>query len=364
VKRRYALGGGLVGPLLLLAACGGGASGSTEPAAPDLAAMSAEELEAAALDEGEVSWFTTMYPTETTALVAESFMKKYPGITVEYERGSTNETWEKFSTGMQAGVSPADVYTTTQLDLYEDAAEAGFVDCYLPPGAEDLRPEYLSPEGCWFSSRVSTVAVVYNTDKVGAADVPKSYQDLLAPRWQGKIGLFDASTHATGYSGYYALSQMLGDGDWQGSRDFWTQLGENEPALFPQAGPLVNAMVAGEVDIALTFAYRGHELKAQGAPVDVVYPEEGVASNADFTALVAGSDQPHAAALFMEYLASDEAMDLGAKNAFYFPVRESVQAYPEGRPALDELTLLPPDWEGQLTDHDAWIAMWNEVVAP
>lgn len=346
-----------------LSACGGGDDGEKTDA-KSLDTMTAAELEPDAVKEGEVSWFTTMYPTETADKVAKAFEAKYPGITVKVERGSANETWQKFSTGMQAKSSPADVYSTSTLQLFEDAKKAKFVDCYLPPSVKDLAADYKDKDGCWFASRISTFPIVYNTDKVSADEAPKTWEDLTDPKWKGKIGLLDANTHATGYSGDYRLSEELGNGDWQGSKDFWTAIGKNKPVLYPQAGPLANALVSGEIDVAVPFGYRGWEMREEGAPVAIVSPEKGVPAQADYTMLVSDTDQPHAARLFIDFLGSKEAMEVGAKNAYYYSVRPDVGPFPADRPKLDSLKLLWPNFEGEVTDHDAWIKMWDDVVAP
>lgn len=345
---------------LVLSACG---TAGSDIDAEQLDAMSAEELEAEAKNEGEVSWFTTMYPTETTQKIADAFTKKY-GIEVSVERGSANETWEKFRTGKAAQSSPADVFSTTTFPLYGNAKEAGYVDCYLPSTAEDLPEEYKDKDGCWFSSRVSTFVIGYNTDNVKPNEVPKTWDDLTKPRWRGKLGKLDAATHATGYSSDYRLSQHLGDGSWEGSKDFWTGVGKNKPVLYPQAGALANALSAGELDVAIMFDYRAWELVEEGAPVKVAIPKEGVTDNADYSMLVSETEQPHAARLFLNFLGSEEAMEMGAKDAYYYAVRPNVGPFPKNRPALDSLELLHPDWEGETKDKDAWLKMWNEVVAP
>jgi iron(III) transport system substrate-binding protein len=349
---------------LLVAACGGQAAEGGEAADADLNAMTAEQLEAAAVEEGEVSWFTTMYPTETTHAVADAFMKKYPGITVNVERSSTNEIWQKLATGMQAGSSPADVYSTTQLEFFDQGREAGYLDCYTPQTAKDLDPQFADPGGCWFASRTSTFTIVYNTDKVAPDEVPQTYDDLTAPRWKGKVGLLDPSLSNSGFSSYFTVSKELGDGQWQGSGDYWERMGANEPVLFPQGGPLINGVVSGEIEVGWVFDYRGWEFAADGAPVGVVNPELGVVPNSDFTALVTDTDQPHAARLFMDFLGSAEAMEFGAKDAYYYSVRPEIDALPADRPPLSELTLLQPDFAEQATEREGFLAMFAEKVAP
>jgi len=326
-------------------------------------ALSADELKAKAVKEGEVSWFTTMYPTETAQKVADAFTAKY-GIKVKVERGSANETWEKFRTGMAAKASPADVYSTPSFQLEEEAKKAGYIDCYLPPSVKDLDEKYKDKDGCWFASRISTFIIAYNTNAVKGSEVPKTWEDLTNPRWKGKLGLLDADTHATGYSGDYRLSEELGGGSWEGAKDFWTGIGKNKPVLYPQDGPMADALSSGEIDVAISFGYRGWELEQQGAPVAVVAPKEGVPANDDYTMLVSGTKHPYASRLFMDFLGTKEAMELGAKSAYYYSVRPDVGPFPPERPPLDALKLLWPDFAGEAKDKEAWLKMWDDVVAP
>src|SRR5690606_42080916 len=93
-------------------------------------------------------------------------------------------------------------------------------------------------------------------------------------------------------------------------------------------------------------------------------PKSGITVNSDYTMLVSGTEQPHGARLFMHFLGSKEAMELGAKKAYYYAVRPNVGPFPPDRPPLESVKLLEPDWEGEVKDKDAWLKMWNEVVAP
>jgi len=344
---------------LVVSACGG--QGSADVDAETLNAMSVEELAEAAKGE-EVYWLTTMYPTETAQKVADAFTAKYPGITVQVDRKTANENWQTLRTSKSVNNAEADVFSSTQVFFYDMAKEAGYVDCYLPESAKDLDKKYLDPNGCWFAARESVFTLAYNTDKVDPADVPKSYLDLADPKWRGQIGMLDPALSNNAFSAYFTMSRKIGNGDLDATKDYWQKVGANKPVLYKEGGALINAVASGEVAVAWVFDYRAWELKDSGAPVALATPKEGVVSNSDFTALVSDTDAPHAARLFMHFLASNEAMQIGAKDAYYYGLRDDIPVYPKDRPPLRELDVVAPDWDDQEKNHDKFLNLWNEAV--
>jgi len=344
---------------LVLTACGG--SGKADVDTDALNAMTPEQL-AKAADGEEVYWLTTMYPTETAQSVADAFMKKYPKITVKVDRATADENWEKLRTTEAAHAAKADVFSSTQTFFYDMAKKAGYVDCYMPETAKVLAAEYKDPKGCWFAARQSTFTLAYNTDKVKPADVPTSYRDLADPKWKGKIGMLDPALSNNGFSAYFTMSRVLGNGDLNATKDYWKAVGANKPVLYKEGGALINAISSGEISIGWVFDYRAWELADQGAPVSAANPKEGVVTNTDFTALVKDNDAPHASRLFMNFLASKEAMEIGTKEAYYYGVRNDVPVYPKSRPPLDKLKIVEPDWDDQEKNHDAFLNMWNDAV--
>lgn len=358
-KNRVALSAVALTVSLVLSSCGGGGEADVDVKA--LNAMSLDELAKNAAGE-EVYWLTTMYPTETAQKVADAFTKKYPDITVKVDRATANENWEKLRTSKAANAAKADVFSSSQVFFYDMAKEAGFTECYTPKPTKSLRAEYKDEKGCWFSARQSIFTLAYNTDDVAPDDVPTSYRELADPKWKGKIGMLDPALSNNGFSAYYTMSDVLGDGDFNGSKDYWKAVGANKPVLYKQGGALINALSSGEVSVAWVFGYRAWELNDQGAPVKIAKPKEGVVSNTDFTTLVSDNDAPHASRLFMSYLASKESMQIGTKDAYYYGVRPDVPVYPKGRPAMDDLKIVAPDWDAQEKNHDAFLKMWKNAV--
>lgn len=361
-KKRMVLSAVALSAAMILAACGGGGDDNDkkDAGASSLNSMSPEELAKAGAGE-EVFWLTTSYPTETAQEVADAFMAKYPDIKVKVDRKTANENWSQLQTAMAAKAAKADVYSSTQPQFYDMAKEAGFLECYLPPTTDDLGDDYKGDD-CWFSIRQSVFPLVYNTDKVSAEEAPKTYEDLADPKWKGKVGLLDPALSNNAFSAYYTVSQALSNGDFKSTSDYWKALGKNKPVLYAQGGAMINALASGEVSVGWNFGYRAWQFEDDGAPVAISMPDLGVVSNQDYTMLIADNDAPHASRLFMNFLASKEAMGIGTKSAYYYSVRNDVPVYPEGRPSLDDLKLLPPDWNQQDKDHDEFLKMWEADV--
>ena len=141
-----------------------------------------EALINAAKKEGQVVWYTTQIITQFVRPAAEAFQKKY-GIKVNFLRGDSVETAVRLLNEGRAGKGRADVFdgTTTLPSLKRE----GLVLKWLPDAAMSLPPAYRDPEGYWVATNVFMHAPAFNTTLIPKQDAPRSFEDLLAPKWQG-----------------------------------------------------------------------------------------------------------------------------------------------------------------------------------
>ncbi|MGH3756883.1 ABC transporter substrate-binding protein [Actinophytocola sp.] len=337
----------------LLAACG---DGDDQAAQSDLAAKTGADLVTAAEEEGKVVWYTSI-PTETAEAVAAAFEKKYPKIDAEVVRAVTFDLYQRLLTENNAGQHLADVFNPSDFGVISDARDKGMLAKYVPEsikGAVDER--FIDPDGYWWSARISTVGIVYNTEAVPPERAPSTWDDLTDPYWAGgKLGFTDPREVAIGYAAFWEMAQEPAIGE-----EFFAKLGQNaKPRQYSEAGQQLNALTTGELSCAVMVDYRGWELIGEGAPVKIVYPEEGVGYGTDFDAVLAEAPHPYAARLFDEFLGTEEGSNEIARYGGYMS-RPEAELYPPGvpRPTLNELNLLTADFPQMAKESEDFGEKW------
>jgi len=309
--------------------------------------------------EGRVVWYTSV-PASGSQPVADAFMKLYPGISVEVQRLAGFGLWQRISAEYQAGRPLADVYSQADYSVVKQAAEQGSIEKYVPPNAKDYTPKYLDPNGYGFSTRIVCIAIGYNTNMVDPANAPKGWADLLDKRWADKkIGITDPRATGTSFAGFWQIRNTPTLGP-----SYIEKLTGQKPILYEDSGLQINALVSGEYPIQVLNDYRVWELQSKGAPVKLVYPEEGTPCTNDYTSLVAKAPHPNAAKLFIDFYASKEGTNALAASLMTYVVRPDVPTYPTGigRPPINEVKLLTADPAKQATEYDSFNKWFTSVV--
>jgi iron(III) transport system substrate-binding protein len=180
--------------------------------------------------------------------------------------------------------------------------------------------------------------IAYNTRIVPAAEAPRTWKDLLAPKWKGKL-----VTAHPGYSGVIAthvlaLSHLLG---W----DYFRALGQQNVMIVQSAVDPAGVVASGERPVAVNGGdYTFYQSKKAGNPVEIVYPQEGVPLVVSPTAIAAFAPRPNAAKLFTDYTFTKEVQQVLADTEGLYTGHPEV-TYPADKPTLGELKLLTADPE-------------------
>ena len=143
-----------------------------------------QKLIAGAKAEGEVMLYSAMIVNQAIRPLADAFMKKYPFIKVNYWRAESAGIFTKLSAEIRAGKVQADVVEGTGIG--EVAIQAGFAQPYKTPMTDLIPERYRDPNSLWTPSRISYHGIGYNTKLVPPDQVPKTFEDLLDPRWKGR----------------------------------------------------------------------------------------------------------------------------------------------------------------------------------
>jgi iron(III) transport system substrate-binding protein len=333
----------------LLAALCGAFSG-----APARAADAA--LIAAAQKEGQVTWYTTQITNQFGRPATDAFQKRY-GIKVSFIRADSIELAVRMVNEAQAGRAQADVFDGTS--TAPPVKKAGLALKWLPDRARAWPPEYRDPEEYWVATNLYVHSPAYNTNLVPKGTEPRTYSDLLDPKWKGKMAW---ATHATSSGALGFIGTVLAEMGEAPGKTYLRQLARQDIVqLGVSARTVVDQSIAGEYPVVLQIFNHQPVISARrGAPIDWIPMSPAMA-----VLCVAGvsKDAPHpnAAKLLVDFLVSDEAQKI-FRDADYIPAAPDV---PPREPALrpDGKRLRGIFFSPEATDASMphWLDVYNEI---
>ncbi len=234
----------------------------------------------------------------------------------------------------------------------------GMLDPYQPAGADKLKAQFRSADGSYVGMDAFLGIICYNTVEGAklSLSTPKSYKDLLDPKYKGKLVMPHPASSGTGYLMVAAWLQTMGDAEgWK----FMDALHENM-AVYTHSGsaPCVQA-AKGERVLGLGYDMRGVKEKASGAPLDLVLPSEGAGWDMEASAIVKGSKNVAVAKKVQDWVASVPANQLYAKFVAVVANPE-VNSLPKEYPANPEGRLAKVDLEKMAVDREAVLKEWSK----
>ena len=291
----------------------------------------------AAKKEGKIVWYTSL-ALPTAEKMAQMFEAAYPGIKVEVNRTGSQRILQKVMQELQAGIKNVDVIHTSDAGHYVHLKEKKLLMKYTPAGVEGFPPGFKDKEGYFYGLRATVNVIAYNTKLVSAADAPKTWKDLLDPKWKGKL-----VTAHPGYSGVIAthVLALVHLHGW----DYFKQLAQNRPMLVQSAVDPAGVVASGERQVAVDGGdFYFYQMKKKGNPIEMVYPKEGVPLVVSPAAIAAFAPHPNAAKLFTDFSFSRETQQILADSEGLYTGHPGVK-YPSDKPKLNELKLLTADPE-------------------
>jgi ABC-type Fe3+ transport system substrate-binding protein len=300
-----------------------------------------EVLADGAKQEGELVLYCSMIVNQALRPIADAFSQKYPFIKLTYWRADSGETFAKVSAEERAGNVVADVVEGTGVG--EPIVAAGFAEPFSSPATADYPAQYRDPRHMWAATRLSYYGLAYNTHLVPAGTQPKSYDDLLDPKWKGKMAW---RIGPSGGTEIFISSVRAAWGEDKGM-DYLRKLKSQSLINFGSgsARTLVDRVIAGEYPIALDiFAHHPLISRAKGAPVDAQLLDP-VPVTAGIAVIPKGVRHPYAAMLFIDFILSAEGQGIIAK-ANYFPADPAVLPAPQLATVVPRLASVPEIFNG------------------
>ena len=278
------------------------------------------ELIAAAKKEGRVTWYTTQIINQFARPAADAFEKKY-GIKVDYIRADSNEVALRLLNEGKAGKVQADVFDGTA--AVATLKKENLVLQWVPEGAKRLPANAVDKDRYWVATNLYVLTPGFNTDLVPKGTEPKNFQDLLDPKWKGKIA-WNSSATPSGAGGFVGL--VLTYMGQENGLAYLKQLsGQKISGLQVAARQVLDQVIAGEYSVALNIFNNHAVISAQkGAPSEWIKWDPAMAV---FSVASVTKDAPHlnAGKLFLEFLVSKEGQAL-YRDADYMPMDPEVPA--------------------------------------
>ena len=274
----------------------------------------------------------TAVEAEDLKRYAEAFNEDYPDITIKWVRDSTGIITNKLLA--EKDNPQADLVwglAATSLMLMKNE---GMLDAYAPVGLDKLDPAFRDQDEppFWTGMDAWVAAVCVNTveaEKHGLS-MPASWEDLTKPEYKGFIAMPNPGSSGTGFLDVSSWLQIFGeDGGWA----FMDRLHENIDHYTHSGSKPCKQAAAGEIPIGVSFAFRGAKSKAQGAPIEIIIPSEGIGWDMEATAIIAGTDKMDAARSVVDWSITEKANKL--YNEGYAVVAipglaKPVEHFPEG----------------------------------
>ena len=294
------------------------------------------ELIAAARKEGKVAWYTSV-DLPVGERIAKAFEAKYPGIAMRVERSGAERLYQRIGQEYSSNIHAVDLVNSSDAAHFIVWKRDGLLTPYVPEDVAQHYPaEHRDPDGLFATWRGTLSVIGYSTKLVKPEEAPKSFADLLDPKWSGKI----VKAHP-GYSGTVmtATYQMARDLGWE----YFEKLAAQKVMQVQSAADPPKKLALGERAImADGVEYGMFLLKDKGEPVEIVYPSEGTPLIIGPNGVMKNAPNPNAARLAQSFMFSAECqqlmVDFGGLRSFHALVKERA-----GRKPLSQIKLMKDD---------------------
>lgn len=261
----------------------------------------------------------------------------------------------------------ADVWFGAPAEIFDRGAREGLLAPYEPTWSDAVGPEAHDPEHRWYGTYLTPEVIAYNTDAVSPEEAPRDWDDVLDPKWRGKILIRNPieSGSMRAIFGAMILRSIQQTGSPEGGFEWLRKLDANVKEY--TADPSLLYQKLGRQEGVITL-YNMPDIVIQqqrGYHVDYVFPSSGTPLLVDGIAIVAGTEHMDEAKAYYEFVTSAEALKTAAEQFTRIPARTDipVDSLPEwARNALQQIKPMPLD-RAMLIEHlDEWMRYWDSNI--
>ena len=313
-------------------------SASVKAAAPEPTAITPSLVEAAR-KEGKVVLYSSM-DLPVGEKLGKAFEAAYPGIAMQIERSGSERLFQRIDQELASNIRAADVINTSDASHTIPWKKNGWLAAFVPEDVAKHFPEqYRDPDGMFALTRIWLSSIAYNTSLVKPEDAPKSFADLLDPRWAGKMVKGHPAYSGTIMTTTFQIVRELGWG-------YYEKLAKQRVMQVQSSTDPPKKLALGERAVmADGNEYNVVLLKEAGQPVEPVYPSEGTPTISGPTAIFTSAPHPNAARLFQAWLHTRETQQFFIDFTAQYSVHAQVQSKP-GRRKIADIKLMKEDAAG------------------
>jgi iron(III) transport system substrate-binding protein len=293
----------------------------------------------AAKKEGIVNWYTAMDLPAAESL-SKAFEAKYPGIRVKVERSGSERVYQRIAQEYSSKIAFVDIVNSADAAHAISWKKDGLLLPYMTEDmAKHFTPGTFDADGCFATHRVHLSAIAYNTTMVKPEDAPKSFADLLDPKWIGKMVKGNPNYSGTIMTATFQMARDLG---WE----YFEKLAKMKVMQVQSSTDPPKKIALGERAVMVDGGhYNVMQAVAKGAPLQLVYPTEGCPYVSNPGAIFKAAPHPNAAKLMHSWMLSAEGQERMFDVTSCFSMHGGVKL-PAGIKPLSEIKTMKEDAEG------------------
>jgi iron(III) transport system substrate-binding protein len=304
----------------------------------------------------------TALETDQLKAYQTAFNQVQPDIEIKWVRDSTGVITAKLL-AEKANPQADAVWgvAASSLALLERNA---MLEPYAPLNLDAIMPQYRDKKSppAWWGMDVFGATVCFNTveaKKRGIA-LPTTWKDLTKPEYKGQVVMPNPASSGTGYFDVVAWLKLWGDDNGKGGGwKYMDALHENIAQYTHSGSKPCNMAASGEYVVGISFEYRGHTNKAKGAPIELVFPKEGLGWDLEAFAIHKGTKKLAAVKKLADWASSKDAMVLYGKN-FAITAQPGVAPKLPNIPADYEQRLVKLDFNESAASRERVLAEWTK----
>ncbi|PLW77137.1 ABC transporter substrate-binding protein [Cohaesibacter celericrescens] len=275
----------------------------------------------------------TSQPNADAQKTVDAFMAANPDIKVNWVRDGTTKLMARLYAEIEAGNPQPDVLLIADTVTLESMAQKDLLTAYHSKEAVAYDKALYSADGYYYSTKLITSGIVYNT---GAEKAPTAWADLADPSFKGQIAMPSPL-----YSGAALIHLATLTGDESLGWDYYAALAANEARAKGGNGGTFKAVASGEKPYGVVVDFLAIRNKAKGSPIEFVFPKEGVSYVTEPVAILKNAKHMATAQKFVDFVLSKEGQEL-VLDMGYIPARSDM-AVPAGFPARKDIKLMAFD---------------------
>ncbi|MCJ2069608.1 extracellular solute-binding protein [Methylobacterium sp. J-030] len=279
------------------------------------------------------------------------------GIQALQQRALPGSAMPKLQAELRAGASEIDAYMCSDPGLMDVLRQRKQLLAYISPEMDAYAPNLRSdPVGYWTTYFINIGPMMYDPRYVDAATAPKTWTDLLDPRWSQQVG-FQNSSAGTQYTWWYLLKDIM-------PKDYWMKLARQKPRAYASSTQILSDIQSGNLKIGGKVSnYQYVKAKRLNQAIEVVYPPEGAPAQTQVVGILVATQRPNAAKVFIDYFLSQEGQTAWNRIQGSSSTRKDV-TIPNVPKLEDVKILLPTDFKDYASParHAEFVKLWNSIT--